>query len=375
MSDEQGARESFDDLNRVAMSLGLATLTALGFTAGYAIHLAGRGFALQILWAIGLFAGAAGLGFLFGIPKVLQGTSPVKKTAATDDEKNATPAAAEALPSYQQRVNTNLEEISDWLTKIIVGVTLVELKSLPPYAEKLANRVTSNLAAGGHSGFGLAMILGFGTLGFLFGYLVTRLYIQGALARAERELGQPDSSFREMWRSSTALLSAMTNSVRAKSPVGARSAAGSVDQETLDALTQLSNEYKAIEDSDWKTRTQRKNEKAAEMTRLAIEKGVSRDWLASQSDEPLLLTLAGMVQASPTPADAERLLTRARDVHRKHVQYWILQAMLHLLEQNLLTDTHREGLRSVLDVYEKTADAPLERLIRTVRRRIVPAIA
>jgi hypothetical protein len=272
-------------------------------------------------------------------------------------------------------VNTNLEEISDWLTKIIVGVTLVELKSLPPYAEKLANRVTSNLAAGGHSGFGLAMILGFGTLGFLFGYLVTRLYIQGALARAERELGQPDSSFREMWRSSTALLSAMTNSVRAKSPVGARSAAGSVDQETLDALTQLSNEYKAIEDSDWKTRTQRKNEKAAEMTRLAIEKAVSRDWLASQSDEPLLLTLAGMVQASPTPADAERLLTRARDVHRKHVQYWILQAMLHLLEQNLLTDTHREGLRSVLDVYEKTADAPLERLIRTVRRRIVPAIA
>jgi hypothetical protein len=34
------------------------------------------------------------------------------------------------------RVNTNLEQISDWLTKIIVGLGLVQLRSVPDYLYK-----------------------------------------------------------------------------------------------------------------------------------------------------------------------------------------------------------------------------------------------
>src|SRR6185503_13654313 len=47
------------------------------------------------------------LGFVFGIPKTLQSNAP---------------PAADGKAAYQ--VNTNLEQISDWLTKMLVGVGL-----------------------------------------------------------------------------------------------------------------------------------------------------------------------------------------------------------------------------------------------------------
>src|ERR1700730_13401118 len=46
------------------------------------------------------------VGFLFGVPRV-----------------GSTPAST--------RINTNLEQISDWLTKILVGVGLTQLHKLP----------------------------------------------------------------------------------------------------------------------------------------------------------------------------------------------------------------------------------------------------
>jgi hypothetical protein len=87
---------------------------------------------------------------------------------------------------YQQRVNTNLEEISDWLTKIIVGLGLIELRQMPAKLDQLAGVVEQSMApnATRHS-VAVAVIISFSLLGFLFGYLITRLYIQGALSRAE----------------------------------------------------------------------------------------------------------------------------------------------------------------------------------------------
>jgi len=68
----------------------------------------GKYAASGIILALACLSAGFLAGFLFGIPKVLQGD----RTAATKTSKGRTP--------YRQRVNTNLEEISDWLTKIIV---------------------------------------------------------------------------------------------------------------------------------------------------------------------------------------------------------------------------------------------------------------
>src|SRR6266850_7688731 len=82
--------------------------------------------------AIGLLVAGAALaagiliGFLFGIPRTLQREGP-KDTA----NGNA--------PGEAYGVNTNLEQISDWLTKIIVGVGLVQLGRVPEYARRLGD--------------------------------------------------------------------------------------------------------------------------------------------------------------------------------------------------------------------------------------------
>ncbi len=43
-------------------------------------------------------------------------------------------------------INSNLVEVSDWLTKIIVGVGLIELKSLPGSARSMAAFIAPSLA-------------------------------------------------------------------------------------------------------------------------------------------------------------------------------------------------------------------------------------
>jgi hypothetical protein len=49
-------------------------------------------------------------------------------------------------------VNTNLEQISDWLTKIIVGVTLVELNPAIARLEQAAILISKSLCGVEHFG-------------------------------------------------------------------------------------------------------------------------------------------------------------------------------------------------------------------------------
>jgi hypothetical protein len=95
------------------------------------------------------------IGFLFGVPRVAS-------------------AAASA------RINTNLEQISDWLTKILVGVGLTQLQQLPSALRELAGYISKDFGKSGNDVFSLSMVLYFSTLGFLTGYLLTRLVLQQA---------------------------------------------------------------------------------------------------------------------------------------------------------------------------------------------------
>jgi len=40
--------------------------------------------------------------------------------------------------------NTNLEDVSDWLTKIIIGVTLTQLTKIPGYLQSIADNILVN---------------------------------------------------------------------------------------------------------------------------------------------------------------------------------------------------------------------------------------
>jgi hypothetical protein len=121
------------------------------------------------------------LGFLFGIPRTLQQDAPVeiaRNNAADSAEDDERPA--------NYRANTNLEQISDWLTKILVGVGLTQITVIPGKLHEISNAVASGLDnTDGNRVFAIAVILFFAICGFLFGYLWTRLFLPGAFRQAD----------------------------------------------------------------------------------------------------------------------------------------------------------------------------------------------
>jgi hypothetical protein len=142
------------------------------------------------------------LGFVFCIPRTPNRHDATTATAAAGGSgttASTSPAVASASSSVE--TNSNLVEISDWLTKIIVGVGLVELSKIPLKLDSLAGYFAAGLrtcsvgtAATGTTAatvttsctdstkaFALGIIILYSTCGFLFGYLWTRLYWQRAL--------------------------------------------------------------------------------------------------------------------------------------------------------------------------------------------------
>jgi hypothetical protein len=133
--------------------------------------------------AAALFIGGL-LGFLFGIPRTLQRTSSSPLNPTTD--VNALNSSANASNGTEFQANTNLEQISDWLTKILVGVGLTQVVAILAKLQSLSLTVSRALG-GDNNSFAMALILFFLVVGFLFAYLWTRLYLPGAFRRADRE--------------------------------------------------------------------------------------------------------------------------------------------------------------------------------------------
>lgn len=123
-----------------------------------------------------LFLGAL-TGFLFGIPRRLQQQEEQKQPSSEAGLKRFEPAYA---------ANTNLEQISDWLTKILVGVGLTNLGQILEFLDSIGADSRSGLGdVAGAGPFAVAITIYFFVGGFLLAYLATRLYLGQLLADAE----------------------------------------------------------------------------------------------------------------------------------------------------------------------------------------------
>ena len=92
----------------------------------------GRAAAGPILWGFACFTIGSMVGFLFGIPRILQREQPQGGTDPATTATRTPPSESEGQHgAYSLRINTNLEQISDWLTKILVGAGLIQLQTLP----------------------------------------------------------------------------------------------------------------------------------------------------------------------------------------------------------------------------------------------------
>jgi len=152
----------------------LRFLVLLVFGGGFhgVWHTTGLAF-VSVLWSLAWIAAGFLLGFIFGIPKV-----PKPDPAA--------PGAK--VPTL--KVNTNLEDISDWLTKILVGATLTQLVKIPGEVAGAAHFMSAGDVNGSADSFNGAILVYFSALGFLAGYLMTRMFFAVAFSRAD---GAPDS--------------------------------------------------------------------------------------------------------------------------------------------------------------------------------------
>jgi hypothetical protein len=71
--------------------------------------------------------------------------------------------------------NTNIETVSDWLTKIIVGVGLIHLKDIGAFLDSLSNDLADALTI--DQPCALALIIYFFLAGLIHGYLLTRMFL------------------------------------------------------------------------------------------------------------------------------------------------------------------------------------------------------
>ena len=148
--------------------LGLlgTSLYVLQFPASMAWSVLGTAFVTS---GAAAFTGAL-VGLLFGIP-FAAGTS-------------SAPATGKGSGRYKG--NTNLEQISDWLTKLLVGAGLVQLGRTPAAFSRLANALSNGFGGTNSSApFGLTFVIFYAGCGFFYLYLWSRLSLPKRLDAAE----------------------------------------------------------------------------------------------------------------------------------------------------------------------------------------------
>jgi len=314
-------QEQISDLSAGLQDTALffSTFTMLGLLCVW-IH-AGwvRSAATPLMWAFACLAAGTAVGFLFGIPKILQGDVAAGGSATNTALGTTAPAAASQSP-YRQRVNTNLEEISDWLTKIIVGLGLVNLAKIPPKLQSLADVLAGELHhPPSQRAFALALIVYFVIDGFLYGYLFTRLYLQRAFAQADlsaikaSELNQKVESFakRALEADPKAGEKPTEDQIRAAEQV-AKVAAQSNPSIVEQQINSLAQEYETVRASmpPSDERTRRMEICVTKMRTLAIAAQRLLPQLMSSSSPGQRLAAMAILQIRPDPAYIDWLADR-----------------------------------------------------------------
>jgi hypothetical protein len=305
---------------------------------------------VALLWAGACLISGCLVGFLFGIPRVVQidvdsgGTAKAefKQTKQTNSARDDAQNRIQRAAGYRQLVNTNLVEISDWLTKIIVGLGLVNLGKVPGLVDSAASVLASELPEKGYA-FATSLIVAFSVLGFLMGYLYTRLFLAGAFYRAEAEpkpeedlrefveVNVPDDGSREVTDAQVQAARRVFASPQAKDL-----------QSTVAVLKSLASEYDRVRRemiaSD--ERTAHMEALVARMRTLALAGYDELAQFANSASPGERLVAVAMLQVKPDPAYLEWLVERILK-ERPFIVYHALEALRRAAETLPAADRSR----------------------------------
>ncbi len=152
-------------------------------------------FAVGALVALAATAIASVGGFLFGLPRY----SPVLAVPVSDSagpaESSMTAVAGAQGAAGVYTPSSNLEQVSDWLTKLLLGAGLVQLgrvgRWLGGFIDRLAGAFTSGDTAAVPStakAIAGSLLAFYSAFGFLFGYIVTTIWYRRRLEATIRHL-------------------------------------------------------------------------------------------------------------------------------------------------------------------------------------------
>ncbi|MFC9918244.1 response regulator [Agromyces binzhouensis] len=133
-----------------------------------------------ILFMFAAVAVAGILGFIFGVPRA----RPV--VARVDADRSGDAADDDRTAFIRFEPNSNLEQISDWLTKILVGAGLVQLAAVPGALRSMGDYLGGDLGEAGPQVTVAIVLYGFG-VGFLLAYLWARLRLRVLLETSEAD--------------------------------------------------------------------------------------------------------------------------------------------------------------------------------------------
>lgn len=189
---------------KIAGIVGGLYLLGLIVIIGYAVSTNGRHFQYVGVGVLTAFAATVTgnlFGFLLGIPRavssgtVRQEVAPTPPATPTAPLETAVPGSNERSPNAQSdnivgttvspraarfAQSTNLAEISDWLTKLLLGAGLVSLTKLGKPLGALIHTIAAGLVTQTVTGPAVVMagsiVITFLVLGFMVAYVVTTVW-------------------------------------------------------------------------------------------------------------------------------------------------------------------------------------------------------
>lgn len=193
---EQERSRILNNLVLLLSGLGLASALALLASQGHGYPAA---IGVCVLVTLAAFMGGGGLGFLFALPRVLSDSAPAPVPAPGGGGAAAPATARQAAAARLLQSNTNLERISDWLTTMLVGVSLTQLTNVPRlmwqfrlFLEETAPVFGEGAAAtaGWLPMVGCILLVLAALAGFMATYLYMRLVLVRLFLQAEIDLHQ-----------------------------------------------------------------------------------------------------------------------------------------------------------------------------------------
>ncbi|WP_281322622.1 pYEATS domain-containing protein [Flavobacterium aestivum] len=155
----------------ITLTLYMGLFLGLVPVVGYPIfipEIGGRIIFIGLLLALASFIASFFIGTLFGMPK------RNKETGKEND----------------QAFNNSLVDVSDWLTKIMVGLGLINLKEIPSYFINLGEYVSASTKYKSEllNIYTIGTVIYFGFLGLYIGYNYMRLVLSNKYKKANERL-------------------------------------------------------------------------------------------------------------------------------------------------------------------------------------------